>query len=299
MVITATADEAVSAVGELANAGLPKMDDRQFVLWTDLLRERTGMHLPRARKSFLVTAVGLRMREVGFHSFQRYFEHLNSGLAGNLEWAALVDRLTIHETRFFRDPKALGFIRERVLPTLVESGRRAAGVQIWSAGCATGEEAYTLAMVTDRYLRESGDLRYYGVIGTDISLPALATAREGVFPLRRLPDIGRGYQFDYCRMIDDNRFRIADGIRRRVCFAQRNMVGADVAPVGLMDLVFCQNVLIYFDRERRLEIVDRLARRLRPGGVLMLGAGEVVGWRNSEVRRIGDTDVLAFRRIEE
>ncbi|RFA31213.1 hypothetical protein CAI21_00750 [Alkalilimnicola ehrlichii] len=278
---------------------LPEMDEQQFERWVSLLRERTGMSLPRERKSFLVTSVGLRMRELGYSTYQSYYDFLTSGLAGNVEWTALVDRLTVHETRFFRDPNALAFVEQICMPTMADRIRRGGHVQLWSAGCSTGEEAFTLAMLMDRYLQREQVSKRFGVIGSDISLYSLATAKQGAYPMRRLKYIAPELRDDYCETIDSGGFRINERLRRRVCFAQFNILHAASTPAGSMDLIYCQNVLIYFDRETRERILNGLVRPLRVGGTLVLGAGEMIGWKHPAMARVGGTDVLAYRRISE
>lgn len=278
---------------------LPEMDDQQFDRWVALLKERTGMHMPRERKSFLVTSVGLRMRELGYEDYQSYYEYLTSGLAGNIEWTALVDRLTVHETRFFRDPRALEFVAQECVPQMAERVRKGEHVQAWSAGCSTGEETFTLAMLMDHGMTEAGVPALFGVIGTDISLYSLATAKQGVYPERRYKHIPDHLRDRYTERLPDSNgaFRIADRLRRRVCFAQFNILDANCTPPGSMDLVYCQNVLIYFDRETRAKILNGLVRPLRIGGALVLGAGEMIGWEHPQMERAGTPDVLAFRRV--
>lgn len=275
--------------------GLPDMDDQQFARWVDLLERRTGMAMPPERKSFLVTSVGLRMRELGFEDFDAYYRHLISGVAGNLEWSALVDRLTVHETRFFRDPRAMDYVGEALVPDLVERGQDA--LNVWSVGCATGEEAYTLGMVVANALEAYRQPPHFGITATDISLHALGVGRQGVYSLRRLPDIPEADQTRYCEIIPgQRRFRVVRELRRRVGFGQMNVLDVDRAPSLGMDLVFCQNLLIYFDQHRRQAIVDGLARHLRPGGTLILGAGEYRGRPAGLWRQDRGGDVLAFRR---
>ncbi len=274
------------------------MDDRQFRSWAELLEERTGMVLPEERRSFLVTGVGLRMREVGFTDFDAYYEYLASGRAGRVEWAALVDHLTVQETRFFRDPKALALIEAHFLPRA--AARVAAGnsVHVWSAGCATGEEAYTLGMMLDEHLSNEGLPRYYGITGSDISLQALSRARQGRYSNGRLGSVPSRYASLYCQPAGSLRFEVVESLRRRSCFTQLNLLDDVAAVLPGMDLVYCQNVLIYFDQARRVRILSNLMARLRPGGLMILGPGEAMGWSAPGVERIGGPNVLAFRRLE-
>lgn len=275
---------------------LPAMSEADFLQWTELLRERTGMHMPKERKSFLATSVGLRMRELGYRDYRSYYEFVTSGLAGNVEWAALVDRLTVNETRFFRDPRSLELVVEQCLPRMAERIRAGGQAHIWSAGCATGEEAFTLAMLADDYFRRCGVPLRYGVTGSDISLHSLATARQALYPKRRYEQIPPELRSRYTEQLPDGKFRIVDSLRWRACFAQFNILHAASAPPRSMDLIYCQNVLIYFDQPTRRKILDGLVQPLREGGVLILGAGEVIGWEHPLMTRTGSLDVLAFQR---
>jgi len=299
-VTTTTADRSLQALWQGLER-LPEMDEAQFDRWATLLKERTGMTMPRERKSFLVTSVGLRMRELGYERYEAYYDYLTSGRAGNVEWMALVDRLTVHETRFFRDARALQFVVSDIVPRMVERVRSGEHAQVWSAGCATGEEAFTLAMLVDYALSEAGLPQLYGVIGTDISLQSLSVARQGIYPERRYKHIPEYLRGRYTVPNADGKggFQISAALRRRVCFAQFNILDASCTPPGSMDLVYCQNVLIYFDRETRAKILDGLVRPLRRGGVLVLGAGEMIGWEHPHMERTGDPDVLAYRRVKD
>ena len=291
----AAANDQIVGAWEGLNA-LPEMDDRQFARWAELLERRTGMAMPGERKSFLVTSVGLRMREVGFRDFDAYYQYLVSGVAGNLEWAALVDRLTVHETRFFRDPRALAFLADQVLPELLAESRQE--LNIWSVGCSTGEEVYTLAMTVVDAVAGHPAALHYGITGTDISMHALGVGRQGAYPLRRMADIPEDKRNRYCEILPEReRFRIVAPLRRRVGFAQMNVLDAAHTSSLQMDVIYCQNLLIYFDHERRDAIIDGLARHLRPGAILILGAGEFVRRRPTGLERVRNSgDVLAFRR---
>src|SRR5688572_11187718 len=124
------------------------MDDREFSRWVDLLERRTGVVVPPDRKTFLVTGVRSRMRETGHAAYADYFQQLLQGPRGAIEWATLVDRLTVHQTHFFRHQPSLDLIAKEWLPEYVKREPHGA-VHAWSIGCSTGEEAYSLAMVLD------------------------------------------------------------------------------------------------------------------------------------------------------
>ena len=145
------------------------------------------MYMPIQRRSFLQTSLGLRMLELGLRDYSEYFQQVTQGPSGAIEWSTLVDRLTVQETRFFRDPDALSFVEEfirGITSSLIEHDE---SLEIWSVGCASGEEPYTLAMIAEQMLGSLG--MSYSVTGTDISTIVLRKARSGRYPLRALERI--------------------------------------------------------------------------------------------------------------
>ncbi|MFE8070192.1 protein-glutamate O-methyltransferase CheR [Marinobacteraceae bacterium S3BR75-40.1] len=274
---------------------MPEMDDAQFRQWQELLETRTGMTLSPERRSFLQANLGIRMREVGCDSYQAYYEKVVSGPEAVVEWATLVDRLTVQETRFFRDPDAFklvsDFVQSRSRERLKEKP-----IEAWSVGCATGEEAYTLAILIQASLDEHGIAGYFGITGTDISQPALVKARKGLYNARKLVTTDESLQSRYFVRHDNNTFEVSPELREHVCFSRLNILELQKAPMHGMDIIFCQNVLIYFRRWRRREIANRLAERLAPGGILVLGQGELTDWHHPELQRLPSENVLAWIR---
>ena len=275
---------------------MPGMDDSEFERWASLLEKRTGVVVPLKRKAFLVTSVRGRMRETGHGSFQDYFSDLQKIPEGAIEWTTLVDRLTVHETHFFRHPPSLAMIAQDWLPRVTKDAKETS-LHAWSVGCSSGEEAYTLAMVLDRYLSSrNGAKLYFGVTATDVSLPALAVGRAGLDPRQKFEESPPEYSEQYCETLDADSFRIRESLRKRVGFSQFNLLDAVSASMKRLDLIFCQNVLIYFARERRRELLVTLANLLKPGGLLVLGSGEVTNFAHAQLTRIENRNVLAFQR---
>ncbi|MAR89819.1 MAG: methyltransferase [Pseudomonadales bacterium] len=250
------------------------------------------MQLSTERKTFLETSLNIRMREIGCANYDAYYEKLTSGLAGEVEWATLVDRLTVQETSFFRHPNSFELVRQHCQRLYQEQARK--HIELWSVGCATGEEAYSLAMVMDDLISELPDRRYYGITATDISLPALSKAREGVYNIRKLERVEPDFSQQYFESYDRGRCRVVPRLKDRVCFAQINVLDLRQAPIRNVDVVFCQNLLIYFQSWRKQDIVTQLAERLAPGGILVLGLGEVLDWQRPDMQRLPFRDTLAF-----
>ncbi|EON91871.1 protein-glutamate O-methyltransferase [Marinobacter lipolyticus SM19] len=288
-----TRDNRSTAEGIWSLRRLPEMDEVQFTQWQTLLERRTGITLSSGRRSFLETNLGIRMREIGCDSYQAYYEQIVSGADAILEWATLVDRLTVQETRFFRDPDAFRFVSDFVLTRPREQLKRRP-LEAWSVGCSSGEEPYTLAMILNECMAQLALPPLFGVTGSDISKPAIERARKGVFNTRKLAGVNDDLKARYFQPAERNAVAMTESIRERVCFTQLNVLDLNEAPMHGMSIIFCQNLLIYFRRWRRREIVKRLAERLAPGGLLVLGQGELTDWQPPGLQRVPSEHVLAW-----
>ena len=276
---------------------LPDMNDQQFQNWVKLLESRIGMVLPPERRSFLTTNLGMRMREIGIKDYDEYYDLLTRTQEGVREWQILVDRVTVHETRFNRHPNSLGMIEAYIRNKKVDPVSGRVNIEIWSTACATGEEAYTLAMCADKALSARPDSGYFGIMATDISQSSLRDGRRSVYSKRRMKDLPADLIDTYFEPAGVDQYRVVDSLRRRVCFSCVNVMNMDQTPMGGMDIIYCQNLLIYFDRPKRKRIVNRLVEHLLPGGLLILGSGEIIGWHNDKVSKVKDSHTLAFQRL--
>ncbi len=275
-------------------SAVPELDDTQFLRWQSLLEERTGMCLASQRRSFLQTSLGLRMREVGCDSYEQYYERITAGAAGAIEWSTLVDRLTVQETRFFRDPDAFAFIEQYVQQKATEL-KADETLEFWSVGCSSGEEAYSLAMVGERFLTPAD--KRYAVTGTDISTIVLRKARAGRYLPRALQWVPQAYAaIGFKPQQAGEPLQITDELRQRSCFSQVNILNLAACPLQSQHVIYCQNVLIYFRRWRRREILNVLAERLAPGGILVIGLGEMVDYQHPLLEQIHSSRVSAFVR---
>jgi type IV pilus assembly protein PilK len=273
---------------------LADMTATEFRDWQALLEERTGVVLNEQRQVFLQTNLSARMRELGVVDYATYYQQVTDGPRGAVEWSTLLDRLTVQETRFFRHRPSFdvleGYLRERLQQGMTRPWA------LWSVGCASGEEPYSLAISAAEVLREHEHPDHFGVTGTDISLNALSKARDGQYGARRLEQLDANLCQRYFLAQDDGRFKVLPSLAARVCCARLNVLELAKAPMSGMDVIFCQNLLIYFRRWRRREILNRLAERLAPGGLLVVGVGEVAGWQHPELIPVADERVLAFTR---
>lgn len=276
---------------------LAPISDEQFELWQTLIEARTGMTVGVARRSFLETNLAIRMREIGVSDYETYYEQLMAGPVAEREWAVLVDRLTVQETSFFRHASSFALVRAHIAELLMQEPQRKS-LNLWSVGCSTGEEPYSLAMQTDAQLFDlKRDKTYFGVTASDISLPTLARARTGIYGERRLHNVPTAWKQKYFQsVVGKKEWQVTDALKKRIAFVQLNIMELDRVPISGMDVIFCQNVLIYFRRFRKRDILANLASRLAPGGIMVLGVGEAVDWAHPQLARIEYPDTLAFRR---
>ena len=274
---------------------LMPMGDDEYVLWLALLEKRTGITLPELRKSFLLSKLSIRMQELGINEYKSYFAYVNHGKAGRVEWEILVDRLTVHETRFFRDTQALEFIQHAYLEK-INFNNNSPSMNIWSVGCATGEEPYSLMMFIDKYMADKNEKCYLAVTASDISHDALAIGKKAVYHQNRFTNVPDEYFENYLESTDKDHYLVKESLRKRICFNRLNLIKINESSVGMMNLIICQNVLIYFKRETRLTILNQLVEHLLPDGLLILGAGEITGWEHPELKPMRYDGVLAFKR---
>jgi type IV pilus assembly protein PilK len=272
---------------------MPDMEEKQFLRWQNLLEERTGMCLAPQRKSFLQTSLGIRMRELGCDDYEDYYQRVTSGSGGAIEWATLSDRLTVQETRFFRDPDSMLFVKNHLLK-MAESCSSNQTFDLWSMGCSSGEEVYSLAMLAEECLSPLGI--QFSVTGTDLSTVVLRKARQGKYPIRKLETLPVSYRQRYCREIAQNEYQVMPFLRDRTCFAQVNALNLDAFPLEGLSVIYCQNLLIYFRRWRRREILNALADRLVPGGILVTGLGEMVDWQHPNLIQVESNKLSVYVR---
>ena len=283
---------------ELAVKRFPRMNREEFQQWAALLKDRTGMRLPDNRISFLVTNLGMRMRQLGISDYQSYYDFVQHGREAMVEWDRLVHYLTVHETRFLRNESVLEMIREQYLPEAMDEGELdPVKIDVWSVGCSTGEEPYSVAMAIDDYMSQRDGNYYLGVTASDISRDALAVGRKGIYSRKQIKEIEPDWLDKYFTITEDDKFQVQDALRRRVCFNHLNILDVGKTPIGKMNIITCQNLLIYFDKEQRVEIANTMVEHLLPGGLLILGVGELLHWDNSHVERYPYANTLAFKHI--
>lgn len=273
----------------------PILRSEQLSLLKRQLQTQAGIRID-STKDVIGLCIRERMEYLGFDDVNAYMATFDDSINARAEWLALVDLLTVKETRFFRQPEAFECLAD-YLDQLLECGPTPKEISFWSAGCSHGHELYSMAMVVESALSQAQPWLEWHGIGTDISFQAINQAQTGVYLESNLESIPGQYRHQFMEPKLGGRVRVSDALRARTHFFHSNLLHIDSAPFSDFNIVFCQNVLIYFPRERQRWIIDQLVDRLRVGGLLVLGAGEDAGWLNNKVRRLRWPGVCAYQRI--
>jgi chemotaxis protein methyltransferase CheR len=265
-----------------------------------LLSRAAGLVFDESRRESMGYSIGERLRATGVATVQAYLDEVCA--SGSPERQRLIDEVTIQETHFFRNPPQMRALRLHVLPELLReaagTGRR---LRIWSAGCSTGEEPYTIAMMLRELLPSTAgwDIK---VVATDISQNALEAARRATYGPRAVQLATPAEVARFFVPLEDGRVEVRPEVRELVELRHHNLV-SDPPPYDGLDLVLCRNVTIYFSRETTRELMKRLHLALRDGGYLFLGHSETL-WQVSEDFRLvalgtGDSAAFVYRRLDE
>ncbi|MDF1562899.1 MAG: protein-glutamate O-methyltransferase [Deltaproteobacteria bacterium] len=245
----------------------------------DLLHERFGLHLPPTKKVLLQARIQKRLRRLKMGSFAEYCEHLFSPEGLEEELPRLVDVVTTHKTEFFRESGHFEWMVETLLPELSQSVGRIGPLKIWSAGCSTGEEVYSLAMLLSEWRRKVPDFDFE-IIGSDVAADTLEKARQGIYRQDRIVGLSDALRRRYFMRSKDRRqplVRVVPELRSKCRFELHNLIEEREAPLAEADLIFCRNVMIYFDRPTRQRVVEGLVSHLAPWGTLFVGHAETLG----------------------
>jgi chemotaxis protein methyltransferase CheR len=252
------------------------------------IHAESGIKMPRTKKTMLEARLAKRIRTIGVKGFTEYCDYLFSPAGISNELVHMIDVVTTNKTDFFREPQHFEYLIRYVLPQLVCT--KGIGIRrpfmIWSAACSSGEEPYTLSMVLDQFSCKTKGFSYQ-ILGTDISTKVLETARDGIYEENRVEQIPMELRRRYLMYSKDKSkglVRIVPELRAQVRFKRLNFMDEDFGIREKMDVIFCRNVLIYFDRATQEMVINRLCGHLHPGGYLFTGHSETINGMNVPLR---------------
>lgn len=285
-----------------------QLDDRHFAAIAALVERNAGIKLPTTKRTMVEGRLRKRVRVLGLVDLGDYGRLLFDRGGLEKEYVHLIDCVSTNKTDFFREPSHFDFLTQRAVPALRKL--HSAGqtkLKIWSAACSIGAEAYTIAMVLQDLVNASragqGALSY-SILGTDISTQVLAAAQAAIYPTSFIEPVPAPMQQRYLmrsKSASQDTVRIVPELRRKVAFEHLNLMDESYPFDRDVDVIFCRNVLIYFDRPTQAAVLTRLSSHLRPGGYILLGhsesmAGTGVPGLRSVAPTIYQTDPAGFRR---
>lgn len=269
----------------------PVLSDREFKKISAFIYEVCGIKLPPIKKTMLSARLQKRLRRLNLASFAAYLDYVLSPEGQAEELYQMIDVVSTNKTDFFREPQHFDVLGNRVLPDLVRrygGGGQGCMVSIWSAGCSTGQEPYTLAMVLQEFCAKQPRLEYE-ILATDISTRVLETAVEAIYADEVVAPVPTVLRHKYL-MKGKGRYkgvhRVVPELRRKVEFRRLNFMERDFQVEKKMHIIFCRNVIIYFDRQTQRALFEKFYRQLAPGGYLFTGHSESLEGITERMERI-------------
>lgn len=276
------------------NPRLPAtLSDREFLRFSAFIYDHTGIKMPPAKKTMLEARLQKRLKVNSIDSFEEYSEFVFSQEGKATELIHLIDVVTTNKTDFFREPAHFEYMVKTAIPSIIvrRDDLRREPLRVWSAGCSTGEEPYTLAMVLSEFATGRPDFRAH-IIASDISTRVLQTAHTGIYPEERTDTIPLNLKKKYLtrsRERSRSLVRICPGLRSMVSFRRINFMDDDLGIAEKMDIIFCRNVVIYFDKQTQQTLMRKFYRQLRPGGYLFIGHSETLNGLDVDFRAVAST----------
>jgi len=256
------------------------LTDKDFSTLSEVIQSECGIKMPLTKKVMLEARLRKRLRHLGIRTFREYCEYLFSPEGRENEFIHMIDVVTTNKTEFFREPSHFDYMSSYAVASMVEA--TGAGIRrpfsVWSAGCSTGEEPYTIAIVLNEFALQVPEF-HFEILATDISTRVLEKARTGIYEMSKVEQVPERLKKRYLLRSKDrkkNQVRIVPDLRKKVRFGRLNFMEEDFGMKEDMDMVFCRNVIIYFNRETQVRLLSKLTSHLVPGGYLFVGHSETL-----------------------
>lgn len=272
------------ALAEQADVSRPfsssSLSHEQFIRLSSYIESELGIKMPPVKKVMLESRLQKRLRALGLRDFDTYLDLVFSEEGGDGELIHMIDAVTTNKTDFFREPDHFDFLLGRLLPEEYEKrgwGRREP-MNLWSSASSTGEEAYTMAMILEEFREDHPDFRYR-ILGTDISTRVLERARQAIYAEERIAPVTERLRKRYLLRSKERSahlVRVKPALRRNVVFHRLNLMAERFGIDAKFHVIFCRNVIIYFDRNNQARLLRKLYDHLVPGGYLFLGHSETM-----------------------
>jgi len=280
-----TKSKEMSVTDALINMHQSQDIDREFAFskdefrtLSDLVKQRAGIVLKDHKMNMVYGRLARRLRSLGIRSFADYLVYLN-GVNGKVEISALINAITTNLTKFFREEHHFKHLESVVMPDLIHSGLKdkEKKIRIWSAGCSSGEEPYSISMVLDQALKKANGIKLDAkILATDLDTNMLQVGRNGFYKEVDIKAVASKYQsyFEYSPTGPEGT-NMARDLRQLISFKELNLL-EDWPMKGSFDAIFCRNVMIYFDNETKRKLTERFCEMLKPGGWFYVGHSETL-----------------------
>lgn len=266
------------------------LNEKEFKQLSSFIYNNFGIKLPPAKKVLLEGRLQKRLKANQLESFEEYLEYIFSE-EGKGEVIHMIDQVSTNKTDFFREPSHFDFLNQQVLPEYQKQGKREL-IKIWSSAASSGEEIYTIAISLSEYSRKSNVNMNYSILGTDISVEILKKAIHAVYPEERVSNIPLELKQRYflkSKNSEKKTVRIKPSLRQKVKFQRLNLMDHDYKVPDNLDVIFCRNVLIYFDKKTQENVLRKQCLKLKKGGYLFLGHSESIIGLNLPLKQIEPT----------
>lgn len=247
------------------------------------------------KKALIIGRLQKVLRKYNFDSFSEYFDFIENDKTGN-ELLNLIDHISTNHTYFYREKAHFEELQETVLPQIhkrlqIGSNKK---LKIWVAGCSTGEEPYTIAMILLDFFGRKLSGMDTGILATDISKSALEKSAAGIYKKETVTALPKRFVLNYFDSIDRDTIKIKDSVRKLLLFRRLNLIADSYPFRGKFDIIFCRNVMIYFDNPTRQKIIDNFSRYMESDGYLFIGHSESIGRNNSHFKYIKPAEYRKF-----
>ena len=276
---------------EEVQLGMPRLSAKDFRWFSETIYRLAGISLAPSKVAMVSARLAKRLRALHLGGFLEYREYLARQEQGSSEWVAFINALTTNKTAFFRENHHFDFLRDTVVPQAIAAargGEREQTLSVWSAGCSTGEEPYTISMVLRDALRAIPSWRYR-VLGSDIDTAVLEEAVRAFYPEDRLEGLADDIRRRHFVAEGRGARQVHPETRAPVTFRRVNLIEPHWPVQEQFDVVFCRNVIIYFDRETQRQLFERFAASIAPGGHLIVGHAESLFGITDRFERVRDT----------
>ncbi|AHH13544.1 protein-glutamate O-methyltransferase [Borrelia nietonii YOR] len=260
-----------------------KINQEELSKLTKIIYNNFGINLTEKKKLLIESRLSSIIKAKNLNSFTEYINYLENQ-KNQISLIELVDKISTNHTYFFREPNHFEFLENKLLPKMLKQmAQSEEEIRIWSAGCSSGEEAYTIAMILNEYIDNNKIHCKVKILATDISITVLNEAKRGIYPEDRVKTLPKHLKSKYLNKLTSNKFEVKDILKKRIQFKKLNLMNEFFPFKKKFDLIFCRNVMIYFDEKTRNKLAEKFNQHLKDDSYLFIGHSETIrGNKNLE-----------------